>query len=138
MRNNFIHVSLDCLPAASVRDSALWGQGHLQTKRLMSCLSSHPQSFAQVPPDFVTRERDGDDGDPDQRPARLNADGGYKKRHASELYDAKGSGAMGSGGSKGGGGGGRPASIMPLPSTSSGGPREGGPGATGGRAPENH
>lgn len=90
-----------------------------------------PPPHPQVPPDHVTRERDGHDENPDQRPPRLNSEGGHKKRHASELYDAKGPGVMGggsagngSGGGKGGRGGGS-SSIMSVPAAASG-PREGG------------
>lgn len=98
----------------------------------------------QVPPDFVTRERGAGDDDPDQRPPRMNQDGGHKKRHASELYDSKSSGIMGgrshgatgNGSGKGSGGGHRPPSIMGH--AASGGPRDGGPGASGAGASDNH
>lgn len=48
----------------------------------------------------MTRERDNHEADPDQRPPRLNADGGHKKRHVSELYDSRGPTASGSGGGR--------------------------------------
>lgn len=103
--------------------------------RHLQALQGAPSvQMTEIPPDFVTREKQEEDADPDQRPARVNTEGGHKKRHAAELYDAKGPGVMGGGGTgaslmggKGGGGGGR---GSPSP-TSSGGIREGGAGASG-------
>ena len=82
----------------------------------------------KVPPDFVTRERDGQESDPDQRAPRMNSDGGHKKRHASELYDAKGPsiGGSGNGGGRSSGfGGGRGSQSMMLTGGSSSSIRDG-------------
>lgn len=48
----------------------------------------------------MTRERDNHEADPDQRPPRMNADGGHKKRHVSELYDSRGAAPGGNGGGR--------------------------------------
>lgn len=124
---------------------------HIATDTKQPLLTPSDSTRHQVPPDALTRERDGNEANPDERPPRLNSEGGHRKRHPAEFYDAKGPGVMGGGGGtvggrgrgaggmgSGSGGGsqggwargrGSSPSIMPAPPAQSS--REGGGGAAG-------
>ena len=92
---------LHLTPSASMDNQNRPEELHSITSRILQNLKNlqgapsvqmHP-----APPDFmVNREtiQEAEDSRPDERGAPLNKDGGTKKEHEAEMYDAEGSGGL--------------------------------------------